>query len=74
MAHQAIQKLHLYEPITDILVRGGPNHSIDIKVTDHRDIAQVRQAVQNVAGNLQVVVKMRPARKEAAPSAPNGRP
>ncbi|MGP8160580.1 MAG: hypothetical protein ACLQGJ_05070 [Candidatus Dormibacteria bacterium] len=68
MAYQAIQKLHLYEPITDILVRGGPNHSIDIKVTDHRDIAQVRQAVQNVAGNLQVIVKMRPARKESASS------
>ena len=63
---QAIQHLRLYG---EVYYQGGPHHSIEITVTDHRDVAQVRQAVQNVAGSLTVNVKVR----KPSTSASNGR-
>jgi hypothetical protein len=67
IVEQAVAGLRLHGDITQY--HGGPGGSILVLVNDHRDIFQVRQAIQALAGGLSVTVKMDP---NATASASNG--
>jgi hypothetical protein len=66
-----LQTVHLHEPVADVRYHGGPNHTIVVTVSDFRDVAILRQAMQNLPGGLRADVSTRSPKKTGAGS--NGR-